>query len=127
MRRKLCVFAVLGFLAGATALKADYATTADSAQQSVPIRAVIELYTSQGCSSCPPADALLQKYAADPGVIALSMPVDYWDYLGWKDTFATPRNTDRQRAYAKARGDGAIYTPQAVVNGTMHANGAQKS
>ena len=127
MRRNVCVIALLGSLAGATALKADYATTADSAQQSVPIRAVIELYTSQGCSSCPPADVLLQKYAADPGVIALSMPVDYWDYLGWKDTFATPRNTDRQRAYAKARGDGAIYTPQAVVNGTMHANGSQKS
>ena len=93
----------------------------------VPVRAVLELFTSQGCSSCPPADALLKSYADDPGVMALSMPVDYWDYLGWKDTFASPRNTERQRAYAKARGDGAIYTPQIVVNGQLHVNGAQKA
>ena len=92
-----------------------------------PIRAVLELFTSQGCSSCPPADLVLKDYANDPTVIALSLPVDYWDYLGWKDTFASPRNSERQRAYAKARGDGAIYTPQIVVNGTLHANGAVKS
>jgi hypothetical protein len=95
--------------------------------QPVPLRAVVELFTSQGCSSCPPADAVLQTYANDPGVIALSLPVDYWDYLGWKDTLASSRNTERQRAYAKARGDGAIYTPQAVVNGITHVNGAQKA
>jgi hypothetical protein len=88
---------------------------------------VLELFTSQGCSSCPPADALLKHYADDPGIVALSMPVDYWDYLGWKDTFASPRNTERQRAYAKSRGDGAIFTPQVVVNGLIHANGAQKA
>ena len=90
-------------------------------------RAVIELFTSQGCSSCPPADALLHTLAADPDVIALSFPVDYWDYLGWKDTLASARNSERQRAYAKARGDGAIYTPQAVINGKIHVNGAVKS
>ena len=90
----------------------------------VPPRAVVELFTSQGCSSCPPADELFQTLAADPKVIALSFPVDYWDYLGWKDTLASPRNSERQRAYAKARGDGAIYTPQAVVNGKTHVNGA---
>jgi hypothetical protein len=95
--------------------------------QPVPLRAVIELFTSQGCSSCPPADVVLQGYAKDPGVIALSFPVDYWDYLGWKDTLASARNTERQRAYAKSRGDGAIYTPQVVVNGTTHVNGAQKA
>ncbi|HMN38221.1 MAG TPA: DUF1223 domain-containing protein [Hyphomicrobium sp.] len=94
---------------------------------SVPIRAVLELFTSQGCSSCPPADALLRDFAEDPSILALSLPVDYWDYLGWKDTFASPRNSERQRAYAKARGDGAIYTPQVVVNGTLHVNGAQKA
>ena len=127
MRGGVFAIAVMVSLASVTTLKADYATTADSAQQSLPIRAVIELFTSQGCSSCPPADTLLQKYAADPSVIALSLPVDYWDYLGWKDTFASPRNSERQRAYAKARGDGAIYTPQAVVNGSLHVNGAQKS
>jgi hypothetical protein len=95
--------------------------------QAVPARAVIELFTSQGCSSCPPADVVLQSFANDPGVIALSFPVDYWDYLGWKDTLASARNTERQRAYAKARGDGAIYTPQVVVNGSTHVNGAQKA
>ena len=95
--------------------------------QPVPLRSVIELFTSQGCSSCPPADEVLQTFAKDPGVIALSMPVDYWDYLGWKDTLASPRNSERQRAYAKSRGDGAIYTPQAVVNGLTHVNGASKA
>ncbi|MGQ0455881.1 MAG: DUF1223 domain-containing protein [Hyphomicrobium sp.] len=92
-----------------------------------PIRAVLELFTSQGCSSCPPADKLLQTFANDPTVIALSLPVDYWDYLGWKDTFASPRNSERQRGYAKTRGDGAIYTPQIVVNGSVHVNGSRKS
>lgn len=94
--------------------------------ETVPIHTILELFTSQGCSSCPPADALLKDFAQDPGVAALSLPVDYWDYLGWKDTFASPRNTERQKAYAKARGDGAIYTPQLVVNGTLHVNGARK-
>lgn len=93
----------------------------------IPVRTVLELFTSQGCSSCPPADAMLKTYAEDPTVLALSLPVDYWDYLGWKDTFASPRNTDRQRAYAKARGDGAIYTPQLIVNGSLHVNGASKA
>ena len=111
----------------------DAATSAAAPQgdftqpQAVPPRAVIELFTSQGCSSCPPADVVLQGYAKDPGVIALSFPVDYWDYLGWKDTLASARNSERQRAYAKARGDGAIYTPQVGVNGTTHVNGAQKA
>lgn len=89
-----------------------------------PVVGVIELFTSQGCAYCPPADALLQKYASRPDIIALSLPVDYWDYTGWKDTFANPKHTDRQRAYAKARGDGAMYTPQAIVNGIKHVNGA---
>jgi hypothetical protein len=91
-----------------------------------PVKAVIELFTSQGCSSCPPADALLKTLAKDPSIIALSLPVDYWNYLGWKDTFASPRNTERQRNYARARGDGSIYTPQAVVNGLIQVNGASK-
>lgn len=88
--------------------------------------AVIELFTSQGCSSCPPADALLAKLAREPGVTALSLPVDYWDYIGWKDTFASPANTARQKAYAASRGDNHVYTPQAVVNGLMHAVGSDK-
>jgi hypothetical protein len=88
------------------------------------IKAVLELFTSQGCSSCPAADALFKSYAERKDVIALSLPVDYWDYLGWKDTLGSPRNSERQRAYAKTRGDGAIYTPQMVVNGVTHVNGA---
>ena len=89
-------------------------------------RAVNELYTSQGCSSCPPADKLLADLAADPSLVAISIPIDYWDYLGWRDTLADPRNTARQKAYAHARGDGQIYTPQVVVNGTLHAVGSDK-
>ncbi len=85
---------------------------------------VIELFTSQGCSSCPKADTLLKIYAAKPGVLAISLPVDYWDYLGWKDTFGNAKFSERQRAYAKFRGDGQIYTPQVVVNGLTHVNGA---
>jgi hypothetical protein len=84
---------------------------------------VVELYTSQGCSSCPPADALLKTYAERPDVLALTMPVDYWDYLGWKDTLANPDHTRRQRAYAKAFG-AQPYTPQVVVNGLKHVIGS---
>ena len=90
-----------------------------------PPRAVIELFTSQGCSSCPPADKLLATLAKDPDLIALSLPVDYWDRLGWKDTFAKHAFTQRQQAYAAMRGDGQVYTPQAVVNGSEHAVGSQ--
>jgi hypothetical protein len=88
-------------------------------------RIVLELFTSQGCSSCPPADALLGTYAARPDVIALTVAVDYWDYLGWKDTLASPVHSKRQRAYAKRRGDGMVYTPQIVVHGRHHVNGAR--
>lgn len=127
----LAVAASLSWMAVARAqepgLDIQTELTAPLAADQVKPRAVIELFTSQGCSSCPPADTLLQTFAADPEVIALTFPVDYWDYLGWKDTLASSRNSDRQRAYAKARGDGAIYTPQAVINGMTHVNGAEKS
>ncbi|MCP4385139.1 MAG: DUF1223 domain-containing protein [Hyphomicrobiales bacterium] len=89
-------------------------------------KAVVELFTSQGCSSCPPADELLAKYADRDDVLALSLPVDYWDYLGWKDTLASPEHTQRQRAYADARGDMQVYTPQVVVNGTRHLVGSDR-
>ena len=85
--------------------------------------AVIELFTSQGCSSCPPADELLAEYAKRDGVLAISMPVDYWDYLGWTDTLASPANSQRQRDYAARRGDRMVYTPQVVVNGIEAAPG----
>ena len=78
---------------------------------------VVELFTSQGCSSCPPADAVLADLAGRDDVIALALHVDYWDYIGWKDTFADPAFTDRQHAYAFAAGARTVYTPQAVVGG----------
>lgn len=87
---------------------------------------VLELYTSQGCTSCPPADKILAAIAADPRVIALALHVDYWDYLGWKDKFADPRFTARQKAYAKAAGDRMIYTPQLIVNGQDRIVGSRQ-
>src|SRR5579875_1219036 len=90
-------------------------------------RAVIELFTSQGCSSCPAADKPLGQLRQDPSIVALSLPVDYWDYLGWKDTLALHGHTVRQQAYAQARGDREVYTPQVVVNGVVHALGSDKA
>src|SRR5215216_221740 len=90
-------------------------------------RGVIELFTSQGCSSCPAADKLVGELAHDPSLVSLSLPIDYWDYLGWKDTLADPRNTARQKAYSKVRGDREVYTPQVVVNGSLHALGSDQS
>ena len=102
------------------------AATVSNATAEQP-RAVIELFTSQGCSSCPPADELFAKMAKEPDVITLSLPVDYWDRLGWKDTFAKHAFTERQAAYASVRGDGQVYTPQAVVNGRQHTVGSRRS
>ena len=90
-------------------------------------RAVIELFTSQGCSSCPPADKLLGELARDPSLLTMSLPVDYWDYLGWKDTLALHGHSSRQHAYAAARGDRQVYTPQVVINGVVHALGSDKA
>jgi hypothetical protein len=90
-------------------------------------RAVIELFTSQGCSSCPAADKLLSELQSDPSLIPLSLPIDYWDYLGWKDTLAIPGHTARQRAYSQVRGDREIYTPQVVVNGVAQAIGSDRA
>lgn len=88
---------------------------------------VVELFTSQGCSSCPPADAILGKLKHREDVIALTFPVDYWDYLGWKDTLADPAYSKRQRDYARARGDRQVYTPQMVINGRIHVVGSRQS
>jgi hypothetical protein len=90
-------------------------------------RAVVELFTSQGCSSCPPADKVIGELAKDPSVIALSMPIDYWDYLGWKDTLADARFSARQQAYSRVRGDRGVYTPQVVVNGSAHLVGSDRA
>jgi hypothetical protein len=88
---------------------------------------VLELFTSQGCSSCPPADALLEELSSKDGVMALTYHVDYWDYLGWKDTFGSPDNSQRQYDYAKARGDMDVYTPQMIVHGGSHMVGSNRS
>ena len=90
-------------------------------------RAVVELFTSQDCSSCPPADRLLGEFAKDPTLIAMSLPIDYWDYLGWKDTLANARFSARQRAYSRVRGDREVYTPQAVINGSAYVVGSDRA
>lgn len=84
---------------------------------------LVELYTSQGCSSCPPADALLAELAERDDVLALALHVDYWDYLGWADAFARPEFTQRQKRYARAAGARMIYTPQMVIAGTDRVQG----
>jgi hypothetical protein len=81
------------------------------------VKGVVELFTSQGCSSCPPADKLFGQVIEQNGVIGLAWHVDYWDYLGWKDTFSSPAATERQRAYARGIGERGVYTPQIIVNG----------
>ena len=88
---------------------------------------VVELFTSQGCNSCPPADAVLAELGKRGDVVALGYHVDYWDYLGWNDTLATPENTARQRDYGRAFGSRSVYTPQAVINGRVHINGAKRA
>lgn len=86
---------------------------------------VVELYTSQGCSSCPPADAFFaNELAGRDDVIALALHVDYWDYIGWKDDFADPAYTERQRNYARAAGQRTIYTPQMIIGGEHHVVGS---
>jgi hypothetical protein len=90
-------------------------------------RAVVELFTSQGCSACPPADRVLGELAADPSIIALSLPIDYWDYLGWKDTLADARFSARQKAYSRVHGHRGVYTPQVIVNGTANVLGSDRA
>ncbi len=87
-------------------------------------KGVIELFTSQGCSSCPPADNALQRFVQQGDVVALAYHVDYWNYRGWTDTLGSKENTDRQYAYARMLGRSGVYTPQAVLNGREHINGA---
>ena len=88
---------------------------------------LLELFTSQGCSSCPPADRLLAELGREEGIVALSFHVDYWDDLGWKDPFASAAWTARQRGYARALGEGGrVYTPQLVVNGRAHVVGSDR-
>ena len=85
---------------------------------------IVELFTSQGCSSCPPADKLINNLTSQKGIIPLAFHVDYWNYLGWKDPFSQPQFSERQRAYAAHTGSGSIYTPQLIVNGQKEMVGS---
>jgi hypothetical protein len=87
---------------------------------------VVELYTSQGCSSCPPADAFLGELAGREDILALSFHVDYWDYIGWKDPYASPAHTDRQRRYSRRFGRRYVYTPQMVIQGMAEEIGSDR-
>lgn len=109
-------------LAGIMIAAATFSTASAQPQK------VIELFTSQGCSSCPPADHLAERLVKeDEDVLTVLLPVDYWDYLGWKDTFASPVHSQRQRAYAARRGDRSVYTPQMVINGEEHVVGSREN
>ena len=110
MARIAPVFALLLALMPATGARADS-----------PV--VVELFSSQGCSACPPADALLAELATRDDVIALGLHVDYWDYIGWADTFASPQFTRRQYAYARAAGRNMVYTPQMIIGGSARVMG----
>jgi hypothetical protein len=91
-----------------------------------PVNAVVELFTSQGCGACRAADPVLRDLSRRPGVIALTLPVTYWDYLGWKDTLALRPLTERQRAYARGRGARQVFTPQVVVDGSGFVVGSDR-
>lgn len=98
------------------------------AQASDDRPAIVELFTSQGCSSCPPADSLMAELSRQRSdVIVLSLPVDIWDYNGWKDTLARPEFSQRQKQYSQSRGDHQVYTPQIVVDGQAHGVGSDRS
>jgi len=106
------------------ALLAAGVAAADPASAGTGRLAVVELYTSQGCSSCPPADALLGELARRPDVLALAFHVDYWDDLGWRDRFELPVATQRQQQYARQLGSASVYTPQMVIDGTADVVGS---
>ena len=116
-------WAVLSFLAGAATLAAPFEAQARHLPAKPPV--VVELYTAQGCASCGKANAFVAGLADRPGVVALTWSVDYWDYLGWKDTFAQSEFADRQRAFDKHFGLRDVYTPQVIVDGAAQASGAR--
>jgi hypothetical protein len=116
---------IVGLAAGALALSA-FVVPSIAGDEERPL-GVVELFTSQGCSSCPPADNVLADLAKQGDVVALAYHVDYWDYLGWQDTLGSAENTRRQYDYMKSFRTGSVYTPQAVINGSTHVNGAHRS
>src|SRR5215510_11923105 len=118
---------LLNFSAGVILLAAaGVASPATAGQLQGPRPVVVELFTSQGCSDCPAADRIVAELAKRNDVLALSLPITYWDMLGWKDTFATEANTYRQKSYAKTMHRSGIYTPQIVVDGKIDVVGNQR-
>lgn len=113
-------------LASALVVAAVAAFAPGRAEERAAPLTVVELFTSQGCSSCPPADELLAELAQRADVLALSLHVDYWDYLGWKDAFAMPAFTKRQVAYGEAAGARSVYTPQIIVQGDARMVGSHR-
>jgi hypothetical protein len=101
------------------------ATADESAPAEAPV--VVELFTSQGCNSCPPADALLGELAQRSGLVALAFHVDYWNYIGWQDPFSSPEATKRQRDYAQSLGLSSVYTPEMVVDGSFDIVGSNRA
>ena len=121
MIRTLLAVAVAAL--GATLLFSGATARSDTAAPPV----LVELFTSQGCSSCPPAEHYLVALAKRGDLVALSMHVNYWDYIGWKDRFASQETTDRQRAYGQRIGRGRVYTPQMVIDGVLDAVGSRRN
>jgi hypothetical protein len=119
--------ALSAFRSGCVVVAGIIAFSAASTGANAQPEKVIELFTSQGCSSCPPADRLAERLVEqEDDILTVLLPVDYWDYLGWKDTLASPAHSQRQRAYAARRGDRSVYTPQMVVNGDEHVVGSRE-
>src|ERR1700732_1886176 len=122
----LRVIAVGAALLGGVAVVGSSALVGSSAgTEARPI--VVELFTSQGCSSCPPADALLGELAQRGDVLALGFHISYWDGLGWKDPLSSPGSTERQRAYARRFSDGRVDTPHMVVDGVSEMVGSDRA
>lgn len=117
------IIALSGLIAAMAALSPTLAAPPTSSDTPV----VIELFTSQGCSSCPPADAVIAELAQQDDLLPLSFFVDYWDYIGWKDIFAIPANSQRQRAYARQKGSRRVYTPQIVIQGDQESVGSDQT
>ncbi len=113
-------------LAGILAATLGHEAAARETALAAPRPIVIELFTSQGCSDCPAADRLVTELAKRKDVIALTLPITYWDMLGWKDTYATETNTQRQKSYARTMSHSGIYTPQMIVDGRFDVVGNQR-
>lgn len=117
LSRLLTVVLLMGWLG-------PVATADESTRAAAPV--VVELFTSQGCNSCPPADALLGELTQRPDLIALAFHIDYWNYIGWQDPFSSPEATKRQRDYARSLGLSSVYTPQMVIDGSFDVVGSDR-